>query len=115
MLTKASDKIPYRIAIVLLPKFSSLTLASMVEPMRIANYSDGRQLYHWQYVSADGQDVPGCSGYSVPTELCKHAGEFDAIIVCGGWTAQVHRCQTPPSYAITLDNLVLRSWDVVFP
>jgi transcriptional regulator GlxA family with amidase domain len=88
MLVKDSTNIPQRTAILLLPKFSSLTLASLVEPMRIANYSDGRQLYRWEYISADGADVPGCSGYSVPSKLFRDIDDVDSIIVCGGWNAE---------------------------
>ncbi len=81
---------PFRIAFVLLPKFSSLTLSSLVEPLRIANYCDGSQLYQWSYLSVQGDAVPGCSGYSVVTEAITEdsAQSFDAAIVCGGWNAE---------------------------
>ena len=84
-----SASAPFRVAFVLLPKFSSLTLASLVEPLRIANYCSGRDLYHWLYLSPDGAAVPGCSGYSVETETLSDDFEaIDAIIVCGGWNAE---------------------------
>jgi AraC family carnitine catabolism transcriptional activator len=81
---------PFRIAFVLLPKFSSLTLSSLVEPLRIANYCDGSQLYQWSYLSVQGGAVPGCSGYNVATEAITEdsAQSFDAAIVCGGWNAE---------------------------
>ena len=81
---------PFRIAFVLLPKFSSLTLSSLVEPLRIANYCDGSQLYQWSYLSVHGNAVPGCSGYSVATLAIEDDGakDFDAVIVCGGWNAE---------------------------
>ena len=80
---------PFRFAFVMLPKFSSLTLASLVEPLRIANYCSGLHYYQWSYLSVDGEDVPGCSGYSVPTETISDAWEsWDAVIVCGGWNAE---------------------------
>ncbi len=79
---------PFRVAFVLLPKFSSLTLSALVEPLRIANYCGGGELYHWTYVSADGGAVPGCSGYSIETStLSDEIDDIDAIIVCGGWNA----------------------------
>lgn len=84
----ASPK-PYRFAFVLLPKFSSLTLSALVGPLRIANYCDGRRLYAWSYVSVEGGDVPGCSGYSVGTEAIGVEHDVvDAVIVCGGWNAE---------------------------
>ena len=85
-----SIQTPFRIAFVLLPKFSSLTLSAMVEPLRIANYCDGRQLYRWSYLSVGGKAVPGCSGYSVNTAKISDtiAEDLDAVIVCGGWNAE---------------------------
>ncbi|MDH3480886.1 MAG: GlxA family transcriptional regulator [Gammaproteobacteria bacterium] len=80
---------PFRVAFVLLPKFSSLTLSCLVEPLRIANYCAGRELYRWSYVSTDGAAVPGCSGYSIVTaSLSDDFESLDAIIVCGGWNAE---------------------------
>jgi len=81
---------PFRIAFVLLPKFSSLTLSSLVEPLRIANYCDGTELYQWSYLSVQGDAVPGCSGYNVDTQAIEDesAQNFDAAIVCGGWNAE---------------------------
>ena len=80
---------PFRVAFVLLPKFSSLTLSALVEPLRIANYCGGGEFYHWTYVSAEGETVPGCSGYSIDTTaLSDDIDALDAIIVCGGWNAE---------------------------
>ena len=80
----------FQIAFVLLPKFSSLTLSSLVEPLRIANYCDGNQLYAWSYLSTTGDPVPGCSGYSVETQAIGDVmvENLDAVIVCGGWNAE---------------------------
>lgn len=84
-----SQQAPFRFAFVLLPKFSSLTLSSLVEPLRIANYCSGGELYHWTYVSVDGTAIPGCSGYNIDTEvLSDDLGSLDAVIVCGGWNAE---------------------------
>jgi transcriptional regulator GlxA family with amidase domain len=80
----------FRIAFVLLPKFSSLTLSSLVEPLRIANYCDGSELYEWSYLSTNGEPVPGCSGYSVATTAINDelSDKLDAVIICGGWNAE---------------------------
>ena len=80
----------FRIAFVLLPKFSSLTLSSLVEPLRIANYCDGSELYEWSYLSTNGEPVPGCSGYSVNTVAINDelSDKLDAVIICGGWNAE---------------------------
>ena len=80
----------FHIGFVLLPKFSSLTLSSLVEPLRIANYCDGNELYRWSYLSVTGEPIPGCSGYSVDTLAVNEtlAEDLDAVIVCGGWNAE---------------------------
>ena len=59
---------PFHFAVVLLPKFSPLTLSSLIEPLRIANYCDGEALYQRIYLSVEGGAVQGASGYSVETE-----------------------------------------------
>lgn len=80
---------PFRFAFVLLPKFSPLTLSCLVEPLRIANYCDGRSLYHWIYLSVDGADVRSASGYGVSTQpIHSVADDVDAVVVCGGWNSE---------------------------
>ena len=39
---------------VLLPRFNMATLATMIEPMRIANYVSGETLYRWEFLTPDG-------------------------------------------------------------
>lgn len=89
MSTAEQPDTPFRYGLVLLPKFSSLTLSSLVEPLRIANYCGGRNLYQWDYLSVAGGKVPGCSGYPVPTDAITDDFErWSAVIVCGGWNAE---------------------------
>jgi len=96
---KAELTRPFRFGLVLLPKFSSLTLSGLVEPLRIANYCHGQPLYQWTYLSVDGADVAGCSAYSVPTEsISNDYSAYDAIIICGGWNAERY------------DNVALQRW-----
>ena len=79
----------FTFSFVLLPKYSSLTLAALVEPLRIANYCDGRNLYGWRYLSPGGTEIPACSGTGIPTEaIAMEDSPGDAIIICGGWNAE---------------------------
>ena len=80
------DSTPFTFAFVILPKFSGLTVSSLVEPLRIANYCAGEELYQWRYLSVEGGNVLSCSGMGIDTEtLAADDQAWDSIIVCGGW------------------------------
>jgi transcriptional regulator GlxA family with amidase domain len=82
------DNRPLSFAFVILPKFSTMTVASLVEPLRIANYCASQEIYSWHFLSVDGQAVPSCTGMSVDTgQLGSNGDDWDTIIVCGGWNA----------------------------
>jgi transcriptional regulator GlxA family with amidase domain len=75
-------------AFVLLHKFNMLSLSAMVEPLRIANYCSGRNLYGWDFLSADGEDVDSSNGITVPTlAVSTEDVPREAVFVCGGWNA----------------------------
>jgi transcriptional regulator GlxA family with amidase domain len=79
---------PFSITFVILPKFSGLTVSALVEPLHIANYCAGEELFQWRYLSVDGGNVLSCSGMNIVTEPLPAEGESgDCIIVCGGWNA----------------------------
>ena len=79
----------FTFSFVMLPKYSALTLAALVEPLRVANYCHGRSVYQWQYLSPSGGDVTASSGMTVPTDaVSMDDPPGDAIIVCGGWNAE---------------------------
>jgi len=61
------------IGILLLPEFSNLTLAGMLEPLRAANMLAGQPLYRWRLLSRDGGPVASSSGLSLAV-----AGGIDA-------------------------------------
>lgn len=82
------DNSPFSFAFVILPKFSALSVSALVEPLRIANYCAGEELYHWHYLSVEGGTVPSCSGMGIETKaLVAQDRHWDSIIVCGGWNA----------------------------
>ena len=76
-------------AFVLLHKFNMLSLSALIEPLRIANYCSGRNLYGWNFLSADGEDVLSSNGIPAPTqEIRIDDTAWEAILVCGGWNAE---------------------------
>jgi AraC family transcriptional regulator, glycine betaine-responsive activator len=92
-LNTITPKPQFTFAFVLLEKFSMFSLSALVEPLRIANYCSGRNLYSWCFLSADGKDVPTSTGVMVPTQrVSMDDSEWDAIIVCGGWNAERYEC-----------------------
>ena len=88
-MTGNSWKPRFTFAFVLLDKFNMLSLSAMLEPLRIANYCSGRNLYGWCLLSADGADVPASTGVLVPTQpISMEDSDWDAIIICGGWNSE---------------------------
>ncbi len=61
MFQKLSSSQTFRVAYLLLPRFSLMAFASAFDPLRVANRMAGKPLYAWSLVSTDGQPV-ACSG-----------------------------------------------------
>ena len=57
------------IAVLLLPRFSLMALASVLEPFRIANRLSGRALYGWKFVSPTAGPIESSSGLPITAEL----------------------------------------------
>jgi len=92
-LNTSIPKPSFTFAFVLLQKFSMFSLSALLEPLRIANYCSGRNLYGWRFLSADGKDVPASTGVMVPTNpVSMDDSAWDAIIICGGWNAERYDC-----------------------
>jgi len=80
--TDSPAKAQFTFAFILLEKFSMFSLSALVEPLRIANYCSGHDLYGWRFLSADGNDVPASTGIEVPTQaIAKDDLDLDAIII----------------------------------
>ena len=57
-----------RIAILVLPSFSNLTLAALMEPLRGANRWAGRPLFEWSTATERGEAIVSSSGCRVGVE-----------------------------------------------
>jgi AraC family transcriptional regulator, L-arginine-responsive activator len=68
---------PRRVAILALPPCSMSSVGAVIDPLRLANEIDGRLLYAWQVVSADGRPVALGGDAHVPA-----AAAFDASLRC---------------------------------
>ncbi|MEA2779794.1 MAG: AraC family transcriptional regulator, glycine betaine-responsive activator [Rhodospirillaceae bacterium] len=85
MLLATPTRLPQRIAIFVVPKFSMMDLAGVIEPLRLANRMSGRELYSWHILSRDGRPVAASNAIELPAEAPLAQGErFDAMIVAAG-------------------------------
>lgn len=63
---------PQSIGFLLLDNFTLISLASAVEPLRMANQLSGRELYRWHTLSVDGGQVWASDGLQI-TPRCSDA------------------------------------------
>lgn len=80
-----------RFAVLALPSFSTMTLAAVIEPLRVANRAAGRVLYAWQVLSEDGGAVASSSLVRLlPDAALTAASQFDALFVVASYEAERH-------------------------
>ena len=80
---------PVRIVCVLLPRFNMMSLLSLLEPVRIANYLSASPLYEQSHVSVEGGMVTASNGMQVSTgALPDKPGRADLVFVLGSWGAE---------------------------
>ncbi len=77
---------PCEVVIFAVPKYSQLTLAALVEPMRMANTVANRQLYRWS-LCTDGQEiVESSSGFCVSADAdIAEIDRFDVLFVLASY------------------------------
>jgi transcriptional regulator GlxA family with amidase domain len=80
------NRAPQSIGFLLLDNFTLISLASAVEPLRMANQLSGRELYRWHTLTVDGGQVWASDGLQITPDASMHkAPPMDTVIVCGGW------------------------------
>ena len=84
---KATSQKVMRVAFVLIPRFNMMTLTTLIEVLRIANYlSSKEKLYEWQYISFDGPDVTASNGLTInAVTIEEDAQRFDMVFIMGSW------------------------------
>jgi len=83
-----------RIAILVLPSFSNLPLAALMEPLRAANRWAGRSLFQWSTVTERGEPIASSSGLRVvPDRSIEAIGAFDVLFVVASFDAVLHTSQ----------------------
>ena len=68
-----------------LRRFSMIAFTNAVEPLRMANYLSGHELYRWSVYSLDGEPVAASNGLRVsPTRRLDETELPDILFVCAG-------------------------------
>ncbi|WP_445156581.1 GlxA family transcriptional regulator [Halomonas sp. E14] len=76
---------PQTLGFLLLDAFTLISLASAIEPLRMANQLAGRELYRWYTLSLDGKPVRASDGLQVTPDAATGIPlALDMVIVCGG-------------------------------
>lgn len=82
------------IDVLLLPEFSNLTFAALLEPLRAANRAAGQRLYAWRLLSADGEAVRSSSGVAVAVDGRLGEGRAAGVLFLVA-SYNVERASTP--------------------
>ncbi|ARU86793.1 AraC family transcriptional regulator [Pseudomonas sp. M30-35] len=81
----------------LIPDFSMISFAAVVDPLRMANRISGKPLYQWHFYGLHNQAVPCSNGVSVqPTREMSDTAAIDRMIVVAGIRA--HLMDEQPLY-----------------
>lgn len=84
----AADGTTQSVGFLLLDKFTLMSLASAVEPLRMANQLTGRTRYRWHTFSPNGAVVRASDGVPItpdtPDTPWSNPSVVDTVIVCGG-------------------------------
>jgi transcriptional regulator GlxA family with amidase domain len=79
------NRVPQTIGFLLLDNFTLISLASAVEPLRMANQLSGKELYRWHTLTLDGRPVCASDGLQItPDAALSTVPPLNAVIVCGG-------------------------------
>ena len=69
----------------LVPNFPMLAFSALLDPLRVANWVVGKNLYSWHFVSEDGLPVRSSCDTAISVESnIDHADRFSLIVVCAG-------------------------------
>ncbi|CAM0557585.1 GlxA family transcriptional regulator [Vreelandella titanicae] len=88
---------PQTLGFLLLDNFTLISLASAIEPLRMANQLAGRELYRWFTLTQDGLPVRASDGLQVtPDASMQTPLSLEWVVVCGG---------VGPQHSVTRDHI----------
>jgi transcriptional regulator GlxA family with amidase domain len=87
--SKQTDVKPRRFVFLLLDKFTMLSFACAIEPLRLANREAGRTIYTWKLAGEGGQVATCSNGASFQLDMgLEEIERDDTVLVCGGIDVQ---------------------------
>lgn len=87
--SKQTDVKPRRFVFLLLDKFTMLSFACAIEPLRLANREAGRTIYTWKLAGEGGQIATCSNGASFQLDMgLEEIERDDTVLVCGGIDVQ---------------------------
>lgn len=94
-MTPAPAVKPRRFVFLLLDRFTMMSFAGAIEPLRLANRAGGRVLYEWRLVGETGIEARCSNGARIALDGgLAELGRDDTVLVCGG--IDVGRTATKP-------------------
>lgn len=76
---------PLTVQFMLLPNFSLTAFTASIEPLRLANYVSGKDLYRWETCALGGEPVKASLGATIlPDRAVEEVRHPDNVIICGG-------------------------------
>ncbi|MGO4855199.1 GlxA family transcriptional regulator [Phaeovulum sp. W22_SRMD_FR3] len=74
-----------RFIFLLLDKFTMMSFAGAIEPLRLANRVAGRKVYEWKLAGENGREAACSNGTAMRLDLgLDEIGRDDTVMVCGG-------------------------------
>jgi transcriptional regulator GlxA family with amidase domain len=76
---------PEMIGFLMIPQFSMIAFSAAIEPLRLANYLSGQELYRWVLISRDGGLEKASNGIDVRIDYAlADAPALPTVVVCSG-------------------------------
>jgi transcriptional regulator GlxA family with amidase domain len=76
---------PEMIGFLMIPQFSMIAFSAAIEPLRLANYLTGQELYRWVLISRDGGLEKASNGIAVRIDYAlADAPVLPTVVVCSG-------------------------------
>ncbi|MBT9245315.1 GlxA family transcriptional regulator [Gemmobacter fulvus] len=83
------DASPRRFVFLLLDRFTMLSFAGAIEPLRIANRVAGREIYRWRLAGEGGEMATCSNGAAFKLDMgLEEIDREDTLLVCGGIDVQ---------------------------
>lgn len=81
---------PKHFSFVLLPRFNAMTMTTVIEPMRIANYLASEEIFVWDFRASEAGVVTASNGMEVRCKALQEdePASYDYIGIFGSWGAE---------------------------